>query len=73
MPGISLQSLDKYDLPLASLAQFSWGPNYNLLAAASASVRLLQLTAAELSTGQWANSSEFADVLVLCLSYANLK
>lgn len=33
MPGISLQSLDKYDLPLASLAQFSWGPNYNLLAA----------------------------------------
>lgn len=73
MPGISLQSLDKYDLSLASLAQFSWGPNYNLLAAACASVRLLQLTAAEHSPGQRASSSEFADVLVLCLSSANLK
>lgn len=52
MPGISLQSLDKCDLSLASLAQFPWGPNYNLLAAACAPVRLLQLTAAELSPGQ---------------------
>lgn len=73
MSGISLQSLDKYDFSLASLAQFSWGPNYNLLAAACASVRLLQLTAAEPSPGQRASSSEFADVLVLCLSSANLK
>lgn len=73
MPGISLQSLDKYDLPLASLAHFSWGPNYNLLAADSDSVRLLQLTAAELRTGHQANSSEFADVLMLCMSYAILK
>lgn len=73
MAGISLQSLDKYDLSLTSLAQFSWGRNYNLLAAASASVSLLQLTAAELSTGQRANSSEFADVLVLCLAFGNLK
>lgn len=68
MPGISVQSLDKYDLPLASLAPFSWGPNYNLLAAGSDSVRLLQLTAAELGTGHQANSSECADMLMLCMS-----
>lgn len=72
-PGISPQSLDKYELPLPSLAQFSWGPNYNLLAAGSDLVRLLQLTAAELGTGHQANSSEFADVLVLCMSYVILK
>lgn len=69
MPGISLQPLNKYDLPLASLAQFSWGPNYNLLAADS----LLQLTAAELGAGRQASSSEFADMLMLCMSYAILK
>lgn len=73
MPGISVQSLDKHDLPLASLARFSWGPNYNLLAADSDSGRLLQLTAAQLATGRQANSSEFADVLMLCMSYAILK
>lgn len=73
MPDISLQSLSKYELPLPSLAQFSWGPNYNLLAADLDSVRLLQLPAAELSTGHQANSSEFADMLMLCMSHVILK
>lgn len=68
MPGISLQFLEKYDLPLASHAQFSWGPNYNLLAADYDFVRLLQLTAAELRSGHQANSSEFANMLMLCLN-----